>query len=83
VVELKGHLYLVEMKWEEPTLGRDNAAPPALTDCREALREKIVILCKLEEIMRAIEQQYDLKKLLYDKINEAVIHKNPYFVLPC
>ena len=57
-------------------------SPAALNDCREALRDKIVILCKLEEFVRAIEREADLKKLLDAKIDAAVIHKNPNFQPP-
>ena len=53
--------------------------PAAIQDCKEALREKIIVLCELEELVRAIEQERDLKQILHMKIDAAVIHKNPLF----
>jgi restriction system protein len=103
VIEIRGQLYLVEIKWEQETLGRDKVAPhlvrvfsrgvaggiiisysdfspAAVTDCKEALREKIIVLCKLEELVRAIDRETDLKALLHSKIDAAIIQKNPFLV---
>ncbi len=52
----------------------------AFTDCRDALREKIIVLCKLDEFFFALERQADLVELLHSKIDAAVIDKNPFFV---
>lgn len=52
----------------------------AIQDCKEALRDKVIVLCKLEELVRALEQERDLKQLLHAKIDAAVIHKNPLFI---
>ena len=103
VIELRGQLYLVEMKWEKETLGRDKVAShlvrvfnrslaggiiisysdysdAAVGDCREALRQKVIVLCKLEEMVRALERETDLSAIFGAKIDAAVIHKNPLFV---
>jgi restriction system protein len=103
VVQIRGQLFLVEIKWEQDTLGRDKVAShlvrvfsrglaggiiisysdysaASISDCKDALREKIVILCKLDEFVRAIEGKKDLKELLGAKIDAAVIHKNPLFL---
>jgi hypothetical protein len=103
VIQLRGQLYLVEMKWEQETLGREKVAShlvrlfsrglaggifisysdysaASITDCREALRDKIVVLCKLQEFVKAIEQETDIKRLLEAKIDAAIIHKNPLFI---
>jgi restriction system protein len=103
VIEIRGQLYLIEIKWEQETLGRDKVAPhlvrvfsrglaggiiisysdyssAAITDCKEALREKTVVLCKLEEFVRAIDKEIDLKTLMHSKIDAAIIQKNPLFV---
>ena len=100
VIQLRGQLYLVEVKWEQETLGREKTAPhlvrvfsrglaggviisysdystAAINDCREALRDKIVVLCKLDEFVRAIEREANLNTLLGAKVDAAVIHKNP------
>lgn len=103
VIQLRGQLYLVEMKWEKETLGRDKVAShlvrvfnrslaggiiisysdysdAAIGDCREALRQKVIVLCKLEELVRAIERDSNLSTIFDAKIDAAVIHKNPLFM---
>ena len=102
VVQIRGQLFLVEVKWEQGTLGREKVAshlvrvfsrglaggifisysdysPPAILDCREALRDKVIVLCKLDEFVHALEREADLTKIFHDKIDAAVIHKNPLF----
>ncbi len=102
MIELKGQLFLVEMKWEAEPLGRDKVAPhlvrifnrslaggvfisysdystPALEDCKGALRDKVIILCKLTELVHAIEKESDFKQILHAKVEAAIIHKNPLF----
>lgn len=51
----------------------------AIQDCKDALREKVVVLCELAEFVYAIEQRRDLKELLSAKIDAAIIHKNPFY----
>ena len=50
---------------------------PAITTCKEALSNIVIILCKLEEIVMLLEQEKDLKAFLKAKINAAIIDKNP------
>jgi len=101
VVQIRGHLYLVEVKWEQDTLGRDKVAPhlvrvfsrglaggivisysdyspAAISDCKDALRDKIIVLCKLDEIVRALEHGVNLTDILHFKIDAAIIQKNPF-----
>lgn len=102
VVQIRGQLFLVEVKWEQETLGREKVAshlvrvfsrglaggifisysdysPSAILDCKEALRDKVIILCKLDEFVHALERETDLTKIFHDKIDAAVIQKNPLF----
>jgi restriction system protein len=102
VIQMRGQLFLVEMKWEQETLGREKVgshlvrifnrslaggiiisysdySPAAIQDCREALTNKTVVLCRLEEFVHALEKRTDLKTMLEKKIDAAVIHKNPLF----
>jgi restriction system protein len=104
VVQIRGQLYLVEVKWEQETLGREKVAPhlvrvfsrglagaifisysdyspAAITDCKEALREKAIVLCKLDEFVYALDKERDLLEILHGKIDAAVIQKNPFFRL--
>ncbi len=50
---------------------------PAITICKESLQKAVVVLCKLEEIVRLLEQEGNLKDLLKAKIKVAIIDKNP------
>ena len=100
VVQLRGQLFLVEVKWESETLGRDKVAShlvrvfsrgfaggifisysdyseAAYKDCKEALREKVIVLCRLNEFVHALEQGIPLGELLEKKIDAAVIEKEP------
>lgn len=52
---------------------------PALVTSREALRDKIFILCKLEEIIKMLEQERDLSELLKRKVQFAILDKNPFY----
>jgi restriction system protein len=102
VIELKGALYFVEMKWyKQPVgkpqvsehlvrlMGRDQArglfisasdfTDPAIHTSREFLQHKLVALCHLQEIVFVLDRQHDLPDFLNQKIQAAIIHKNPYF----
>lgn len=101
VIEMDGHLYLVEMKWWNRPLGPGEVAPhlmrlwnrgdarglfisysgytdAALAACRDALQQKVVVLCTLEEIVRLLEQAGDLQQWLRTKVNAAVVDRNPW-----
>jgi len=52
---------------------------PAISTCRDALQKAVVVLCHLEEVVLLLEREADLKQFLKDKINAAIIHKNPFF----
>jgi restriction system protein len=102
VIELDGHLYLVEMKWWATPLGtgetaqhlvrvfsRDGArgifisateyTTAAIEQYREALRQRVVVLMTLHEIVRVLESTTgDLRTFLKYKINAAVLDKEPF-----
>jgi len=52
---------------------------PALTVCKESLSRTVVVLCKLEEIVKLLEQEGDLQQFLRSKIEAAIIDKNPMY----
>jgi len=102
VIILRGSLFLVEIKWEKETIGRDKVAshlvrvfnrslaggiiisyseysPAAIQDCRDALRDKVIVLCQLEELVHTIEAGLNLQSVFEKKIDAAVIQKNPLF----
>ncbi|MBI9045528.1 MAG: restriction endonuclease [Anaerolineaceae bacterium] len=51
---------------------------PAITTCKDALTQKIVVLCELEEIVTLLERQGSLKDFLKAKIIAAAVDKNPF-----
>ncbi len=51
----------------------------AIQTCKESLTKTVVVLCKLEEFVKLLEQEYDLKELFKVKINAAIIDKNPLY----
>jgi len=104
VVEIDGHMYLVEMKWWKEKLGTADVSPhlvkvfnrghaggilisnsgytqPAISTCKEALSQKIIVLCELEEIVQVLERQSSLQEFLKSKITAAVIYKQPFHKL--
>lgn len=46
---------------------------------REALQQKVVVMCTLEEFVRLLEKEIEFRKFLKVKINAAITHKNPFY----
>jgi restriction system protein len=101
VIELDGHLYLVEMKWYAQNIGVSETAQalvraftrsdarsliianpgftlPAIEQVKTALAQKTVVLATLEEIVRVLARQGDLREMLRTKVQSAVIDRLPY-----
>lgn len=51
---------------------------PAIAVCKEALQKTVIALCNLQEIVNLLEKEFDLHGFLKEKIDCAVIDKNPY-----
>ncbi len=51
----------------------------AVATCRESLRDKLIILCELQEIVFLLEQEKPLKEFLKAKIHAAILHKSPLY----
>jgi restriction system protein len=51
----------------------------AVASCREALRDKLLVLCELKEILFLLEQEKPLKEFLKAKIHAAGLYKNPLY----
>jgi len=56
---------------------------PAVTCCREFLQQKTIVLVSLEELISLLEAEYDLIKFLKQKIDIAVVEKNPWRKILC
>ncbi|PIH57521.1 restriction endonuclease [Paenibacillus sp. LK1] len=52
---------------------------PAITMSKESLNLAVSILCDLQEIIRLLETEGDIKHFFKKKIEAAIIYKNPYF----
>lgn len=49
-----------------------------MTVAREFLQHKLIALAHLDEFVRLLDQEGDLKEFLTKKIDAAQLHKNPY-----
>lgn len=56
---------------------------PAVSTCRDALQQKVVILCTLQELVFMLEREGDLIDLFKKKIHAAMVDKNPYIAINC
>jgi len=52
---------------------------PAITVCKEALSQKVIVLCELDEIVLLLERRGSLKEFLKAKINVAALEKKPLY----
>ena len=51
---------------------------PAVVTCKEALSRMVVTLCTLQEVVRLLEREKDLKDFLREKVQAAIVDKNPF-----
>ena len=54
---------------------------PAIVTCKESLSKMVVTLCTLHEFVLLLERENDLKDFLREKVQAAIIDKNPFFQL--
>ena len=68
VPEVSQHLVRVYHRAESRAIiiSASDFTVPAIATCKEALQQKIVVLCTLQEIVMLLEQQGDIKELLKD-----------------
>ena len=101
VIELDGHVWLVEMKWREAPLGTEHVSPhlvriygradarglfisyssytPAAIDTvRGALRQRVVAMCELREILALLDRRESIIPMLRRKAIAAEVDLNPY-----
>ncbi|HUZ08099.1 MAG TPA: restriction endonuclease [Candidatus Paceibacterota bacterium] len=51
----------------------------AILSCKESLQKAVFVLCNIQEIVKLLDREANLKEWLKAKINAAKIHKNPLF----
>jgi len=101
-VEFDGVLYIVEMKWWDKPIGRQEIAPhlvsvysrgdvggifisylgfspAAIDDAKTGLAQKVFVLAELQEIIRVIDREGDLKAFFKEKIHRAKTDRNPFY----
>ncbi len=54
---------------------------PAIVTCKESLSKMVVTLCTLQEFVLLLERENDLKDYLREKVQAAIVDKNPFFQL--
>jgi restriction system protein len=78
--EISHHLVRVYQRAEGRAIiiSASNFTRPAISLCKEALQQKIVILCTLQELVLLLEKQADLNEFIKKKIHSAVVEKQPF-----
>jgi hypothetical protein len=81
VSEISQHLIRVYHRAESRAIiiSASNFTSPAVSTCKDALQQKVVVLCTLHEIVLLLEREGDLLDLIRTKVNAAVIDRKPYF----
>jgi hypothetical protein len=49
-----------------------------VSTCKEALQQKVVVLCTLQEIVFLLEKKSDLRDFIRKKVRVAIGEKNPF-----
>jgi restriction system protein len=83
VPEVSQHLVRVYHRAESRAIiiSASDFTAPAITTCKDALQQKVVVLCTLQEIVMLFERQEDLKEFIKRKVHAAIIDKNPYLLI--
>jgi hypothetical protein len=81
VPEISQHLVRVYSRAEGRAIiiSASDFTAPAVNICKEALHQKVVVLCTLEEIIKLLECRSDLKDFFRKKAQSAIINKNPFY----
>ena len=84
VPEISQHMYRVFCRAEARAIiiSANGFTAPAVTSCKEALSQKVVTLCTLQEIVMLLEQQADLTEFLRRKVEATIMDKNPFPHVP-
>lgn len=80
VPEISQHLTRVMFRAESRAIiiSASNFTAPAISLCKEALQQKVLVLCTLHELVALLDRQGDLIEFLKMKIHAAVIDRNPF-----
>jgi restriction system protein len=80
VPEISQHLVRVYHRAEGRAIiiSASDFTDPAVTTCKDALQQKVVVLCTLQELVMLLERQGDLTGFFKQKVHSAIIDRNPY-----
>lgn len=80
VPEISQHLVRVYHRAEGRAIiiSASNFTDPAVTTCKDALQQKVIVLCTLQELVMLLERQGDLLEFFRQKVHSAIIDRNPY-----
>lgn len=54
-------------------------APSAITVCKESLSKMVVVLCRLDEFVAALEREQDIREFLKVKVRASMVDKEPFW----
>ena len=80
VPEVSQHLVRVYQRAEGRAIiiSASDFTGPAVDTCKQALQQKVIVLCTLKEIVMLLENQHDLREMLKKKVNAAIVDRNPF-----
>lgn len=78
--EISQHLVRIYHRAEARALiiSASSFTAPAITTCKDALQQKVVVLCTLQELIFLLERQDDLNNFIKKKVNAAQVDKQPF-----
>jgi restriction endonuclease Mrr len=80
VPEVSQHLVRVYHRAEGRAIiiSASDFTSPAVAVCKDALHQKVIVLCTLQEIVMLLDRQGDLKDFLKKKVHGSLIERNPF-----
>ncbi|TWT51646.1 hypothetical protein KOR42_35340 [Thalassoglobus neptunius] len=80
VSEISEHMMRVFFRAEARAIiiSASEFTKPAVRSCKEALSQKVVTLCTLQEFVMVLENQTDLADFLRRKVQTTIMEKNPF-----
>ena len=59
-------------------ISASNFTTPAISVCKDALQQKVIVLCTLQELVMLLEQKGDLVEFFKKKVQAAIADRNPF-----
>ena len=84
VPEISQHLVRVYHRAESRAIiiSASSFTAPAVNTCKDALQQKVVILCTLQEFVIFLEKEGDLCDFLKKKVQAAIVDRKPFVEVP-